>query len=79
MTLVAWTQYRDDFDWFIIFVYEGDDDNVIFFFFSGGFILFFFDDFFFSFPFTGDENTGCHCATGYGHGPVPWMVHGGSW
>jgi hypothetical protein len=29
-------------------------------------------------PSPGDENTGCHCATGYEHGPVPWKVHGGS-
>jgi hypothetical protein len=43
-------RYRDDFDRFIIFVYDGDDDHIIFF--SGGFIFFFFDDFFFSFPIT---------------------------
>jgi hypothetical protein len=24
-------------------------------------------------PSPGDEDTGCHYATGYGHGPVPWM------
>jgi hypothetical protein len=29
-------------------------------------------------PSPGDENTGCHCATGYGHGLVPWTVHGSS-
>jgi hypothetical protein len=35
--------YRDDFDRFIVFVYEGDDDHVIF---------FLFGDSFFSFPLT---------------------------
>jgi hypothetical protein len=25
------------------------------------------------------DNTGCLCATGYGHGPIPWMAQGGSW
>jgi hypothetical protein len=29
-------------------------------------------------PSPSDENTGFHCATGYGHGPIPWTVHGGS-
>jgi hypothetical protein len=29
-------------------------------------------------PSPGDENTGCHYATGYVHGPVPWTTHGGS-
>jgi hypothetical protein len=29
-------------------------------------------------PSLGDENTGCHCATGYGHVPIPWMAHGDS-
>jgi hypothetical protein len=42
--------YRDDFDQFIVFVYDGDDDHIIFFF-SSSFIFFFFDDFF-SFPIT---------------------------
>jgi hypothetical protein len=67
----------DDFHRFIIFVYDSDNYHVFFFFF-GSFILFFFDDFFFSFPLPCDENTGCHYATGYGHGPLPWTVHGGS-
>jgi hypothetical protein len=26
----------------------------------------------------GDDNTGCLCATGYGHGPISWMAQGGS-
>jgi hypothetical protein len=43
--------YRDDFDRFVIVVYDSDDDHVIIFFFSSGF-FFFFDDFFFSFSFT---------------------------
>jgi hypothetical protein len=30
-------------------------------------------------PLPDDEDTGCHCVTGYGHMPVPWMMHGGSW
>jgi hypothetical protein len=29
-------------------------------------------------PSPSDENTGCHYATGYVHGPVPWTTHGGS-
>jgi hypothetical protein len=29
-------------------------------------------------PSPGDENTSYHCATGYGHGPIPWMAQGGS-
>jgi hypothetical protein len=44
--------YWDDFDRFVVFVYDDDDDHVIFFFFSSDLIFFFFDDFFFSFPFT---------------------------
>jgi hypothetical protein len=30
-------------------------------------------------PSPGDVNTGCLCATGYGHGPMPWIAQGGSW
>jgi hypothetical protein len=26
----------------------------------------------------GGDNTGCLCAIGYGHGPIPWMAQGGS-
>jgi hypothetical protein len=29
-------------------------------------------------PSLDDENAGCHCATRYGHVPVPWMAHGDS-
>jgi hypothetical protein len=29
-------------------------------------------------PSLGDENTGCLCATRYGHRPIPWMAQGGS-
>jgi hypothetical protein len=28
-------------------------------------------------PSPGDEDTGCHCATEYGHRPIPWTAHGG--
>jgi hypothetical protein len=27
-------------------------------------------------PLPGDEDIGCHYIIGYGHGPVPWMMHG---
>jgi hypothetical protein len=30
-------------------------------------------------PSPGNENTDCLYATGYGHGPIPWMAQGGSW
>jgi hypothetical protein len=29
-------------------------------------------------PSPSDEDIGCHCATGYGHRPIPWTAHGRS-